>query len=88
MFPSVLTAKRSAPLQGGWIGCWPQDLSHLLLPGRQAPSHRSCLCRSPQPKAARQDTGAINEAAQAPAAPQPWILSSSQVGDLQSHLCL
>lgn len=56
MLPSVLTAKRSAPLQGRGTGVLATGPSHLPQGSPPVPSQRSFLCRSPQPRAALQDT--------------------------------
>lgn len=87
MLPSVLTAKRSAPLQRRWTGCCHR--SPHLVPTREAPRPHSEVLPSPkpQPRAASRACGADN-GAQAPdaagrgcpwpgGAPQPWLLSSS-----------
>lgn len=47
MFPSLLTAKRSAPLQGRWTGCWPQGPPPSPYKGGPRPHSEV-----PQPRAA------------------------------------
>ncbi|XP_032982229.1 uncharacterized protein LOC117033875 isoform X2 [Rhinolophus ferrumequinum] len=54
--------------------------------GGLQPPHRSSLCGSPQPRAALQDTGAVNEEAWVPADPRPIWLPLSPGSCLQARM--